>query len=63
MINVLRKDGSYSFARIENGTVAEDRLTGMTELAYQNGDSGLIKDNDGQVDIFVSKLGKQKRQL
>lgn len=60
MINVLRSNGSYSFARIENGVVRGDRLVGLTELSYQNGDSGLVKDNGGLVDVFVSKKGAKE---
>lgn len=60
MINVLRKDGSYSFAKIENASIKNENLQGLAELSYQNGDSGLIKNLGGSVDIFISRTGKKE---
>ena len=57
LLTVLRSDGSFSYARIENGVISAERLQGETELLYQNGDSGLVREKDGKVDVFISKKG------
>ena len=58
LINVVRADGAYTFANIESGVLNGDSLIGLTGLTYQNGDSGLVKEANGKIDIFVSKTGK-----
>ncbi len=60
MVTVLRSDGSYSFAKIENGVVMGSRLFGLTQLSYQNGDSGLVEEKSGAIDVFVSKNGTKE---
>ena len=60
LLTVLRNDGSFSFAQIENGVVFGERLVNEVELTYQNGDSGLVAENNGNVDIFISKKGAKE---
>lgn len=60
LVNVMRSDGSYSYAKIENGVVRSGRLIGLVELAYQNGDTGLVKESGGKIDIFISKTGTRE---
>src|SRR3989339_2256352 len=39
LMTVLRTNGSFSFARIENAGVSNERFPNEVELTYQNGDS------------------------
>lgn len=60
LMAVLRTDGSFSFAEVENGSIFNDKFQNEVELTYQNGDSGLITEVDGNVDIFISKKGEKE---
>lgn len=60
LITVARTDGSYSFARIENAIITEDKFVGPAEFAYQNGDYGTVAEGDN-IKIFVSKRGSHEQ--
>ncbi len=38
LVSVLRANGSFSFARVENGVITSDRFVDQAELSYLNGE-------------------------
>ncbi|KKT73592.1 MAG: hypothetical protein UW68_C0006G0034, partial [Candidatus Collierbacteria bacterium GW2011_GWB1_44_6] len=60
LMAVLRDDGSFSFAKIESGAVSSERFVNEVELQYQNGDSGLVVEKNGRVDVFVTRKGARE---
>ena len=64
LMTVLRKNGSFSFAKIENAAVSNEKFLNEVELTYQNGDAGLVTEVNGTVNVFISKKGsKESAQL
>jgi hypothetical protein len=63
LLAVQSVDGTYSYARIENGEVSDNKLLSDVELTYQNGDSGLVTEENGVVKVFITKTGINETAL
>ncbi len=60
LMTVLRSDGSFSYARITNARIENDAFVGQIQLNYINGDFGLVREENGEVNLFITRNGLQE---
>ena len=57
LLTILRSDGSFSYAVVVSGDLADDKFSGDVQVRYPNGDFGNITDTGSAMDLYFTKKG------
>ena len=61
ILTIMRRDGSYAYAYIENGRLVNDHFTSDVAVRFTNGDHAIVRDlQQNHISVFYTKSGKKE---
>ena len=61
ILTIMRRDGSYAYAYVENGRLVNDHFTSDVAVRFTNGDYAIVRDlQQNHISVFYTKSGKKE---